>query len=247
MTSRTVLEPDKILRTIDALSRRIDERFPESGLYAVCRHVHGLAGQAGERSEWISRPLILLRIVTLTVVVSVLAGGLVALLTVLNTRERDPDSIGFEGFVTVLEAGVNIVVLIGAAVLFLLTLETRIKRRRALHAIHEIRSVAHIIDMHQLTMDPERLRFAGHTTASSPVRLRRFELGRYLDYCSELLSLASKVAAVYVQRFDDPVSLASANELESLCTGLSRKIWQKIMILQTLPEDGQSPLPADRR
>jgi len=32
-----------------------------------------------------------------------------------------------------------------------------------------------------------------------------FELGRYLDYCSEMLSLTGKVAALYAQDLDDPV------------------------------------------
>ena len=58
-----------------------------------------------------------------------------------------------------------------------------------------------------------------------------FELSRYLNYCSEMLSLIGKVAALYVQRFDDPVALSAVNEMEDLTTGLSRKIWQKIMIL----------------
>ena len=63
--------------------------------------------------------------------------------------------------------------------------------------------------------------------------MTRFELGRYLDYCSELLSLVSKIAALYVQRFDDEVVLGAVNEVETLTNGLSRKIWQKIMILDT--------------
>ncbi len=49
---------------------------------------------------------------------------------------------------------------------------------------------------------------------------------------SELLSLTGKIAALYVQRFDDPVVMTAVNEIETLCTGLSRKIWQKIMIIQ---------------
>ena len=57
------------------------------------------------------------------------------------------------------------------------------------------------------------------------------ELGRYLDYCSELLSLASKVAALYMERLNDPVVLAAVNEIETLAGGLSNKIWQKITLL----------------
>ena len=45
-----------------------------------------------------------------------------------------------------------------------------------------------------------------------------FELSRYLDYCSEALSLTGKVAALYVQRFDDPVALQAVNEVEELTT-----------------------------
>jgi hypothetical protein len=139
-------------------------------------------------------------------------------------------------FIQVLEAGLNDVVLIGAAVFFLFTLERRHKRQRALVAVHELRALAHIIDMHQLAKDPERVAELAPVDGLQPAnekdrRLTRFELGRYLDYCSEMLSLTSKIAALYVQRFDDPVALSSVNEVEALCTGLTRKIWQKIMIL----------------
>ena len=69
--------------------------------------------------------------------------------------------------------------------------------------------------------------------------MKPFEIGRYLDYCSELLSLTGKIAALYVQHFDDAVVIASANEVEQLCTGLARKIWQKITLLQ--PTDSDEP------
>ena len=112
------------------------------------------------------------------------------------------------------------------------TLEGRIKRRRALGAIHELRSIAHIVDMHQLTKDPERYLSRQPDTASSPVRdMNREQLGRYLDYCSELLSVAAKLAALYVQDFADPVVLEAVSEVETLTTGLSGKIWQKITLL----------------
>lgn len=35
------------------------------------------------------------------------------------------------------------------------------------------------------------------------------------------------------QELDDAVALAAVNEVESLTTGLSRKIWQKLMILHS--------------
>ena len=57
------------------------------------------------------------------------------------------------------------------------------------------------------------------------------QLGRYLDYCSELLSIIGKVAAVYAEATNDGQVLATVNEIETLTVGLSRKIWQKIALL----------------
>jgi len=107
-----------------------------------------------------------------------------------------------------------------------------------LRAIHELRSIAHIIDMHQLTKDPDRLLMVGPDTKSSPQRtMSAFELTRYLDYCIEMLSLAGKVAALYIQHFEDPEAVSAVNDLEDLTSGLSRKIWQKIMVLPSAGRD----------
>lgn len=77
--------------------------------------------------------------------------------------------------------------------------------------------------------------------------MSRFGLARYLDYCSEMLSITNKVAALYVQYLDDAVVLSAVNNIQSLATGLSAKIWQKIVILDTLalhvdgPDVGDPP------
>jgi hypothetical protein len=60
-----------------------------------------------------------------------------------------------------------------------------------------------------------------------------FEITRYLDYCSEMLSLTSKLAALYAQNLPDPVVIDAVNEIESLTTNLSQKIWQKITLVGT--------------
>ena len=108
--------------------------------------------------------------------------------------------------------------------------------------------MAHIIDMHQLTKDPERVMNPAvrSDTPSSPARvLNPFQLSRYLDYSSEMLALLSKSAALYVQDFDDPVTISAVNEIENLTSGLSRKIWQKIMILDREVADAErAALPA---
>jgi hypothetical protein len=130
------------------------------------------------------------------------------------------------------EAGINDIVLVGAGIYFLLTIETRIKRKVVLRAMHQFRSLAHIVDTHQLTKDPERLLPRGTETAVSPKRtMTPFELSRYLDYCSEMLSLIGKLAALHAQHFEDEVVLNAVDDMEDLTNGLARKIWQKIALI----------------
>ncbi len=124
---------------------------------------------------------------------------------------------------------------------YLWSLETRWRRRKALQKLHEQRSIAHVIDTHQLRKDPDRIKRKGVDTSSSPRQdLTPFELGRYFDYCSEMLSMVAKIGALYVQGYEDPIAVNAVDELETLTTGLSRKIWQKIMVLDQLTDDAQS-------
>jgi hypothetical protein len=41
----------------------------------------------------------------------------------------------------------------------------------------------------------------------------------------------SKIGALYVQSFPDSQALTAVDEIDDLTSGLSQKIWQKIMIL----------------
>jgi hypothetical protein len=234
------LDPDQIAETIDRLRQRIERRFPGSGLARVCAELDRIAEKAKERAAWIARPILTLRI-GVGLLSALIVAGLVS--TLFSLRAHG-ETFRLLEFVQLLESGINDVVLVGAAIFFLVTLENRIKRHRALAAIHEMRAIAHVIDMHQLTKDPEWVLGQGQQTGVlSPRTMSRFELSRYLDYCSEMLSLTGKVAVLYIQDFDDDVALAGVNEVETLTTGLSRKIWQKLMILHAAgpPETDLEP------
>jgi hypothetical protein len=247
MSDYTSIDSEKIINTIERLKARIEERFPDSDLGKVCGQLHQVAGHMKERSEWIARPVHWLRILTWVVCILIVGGTVAAIYSFgMTQNEVKPKSISLTDFVTVFEAGINDVVLIGAAIFFLLRFENRYKRTRALKALHELRSIAHVIDMHQLTKDPHRISTPG-TSVFIPGRLSpkldmtQFELRRYLDYCTEMLSLTGKIAAVYNQVFDDGVATAAASELESLTTGLSSKIWQKILILESSGDRRATP------
>ncbi|MSR35708.1 MAG: hypothetical protein EXR95_03545 [Gemmatimonadetes bacterium] len=148
--------------------------------------------------------------------------------------------VGVGALVQAIEAATQDLIFLAVGVYFLLTLEVRVKRRAALGELHRLRSVVHVVDMHQLTKDPEHLLSPGMRTPSSPEReLSRFELARYLDYCSELLAITTKLAALHLQYLRDPVVLDAVSDVEVLAANLSNKIWQKIVILDTALRTGE--------
>lgn len=234
------LDAAHIVATADALQRRIAERFPESGLRRVAQELHTVATETTARIDDLRRPRWGLRLASGALTLLILAGAAFAV-----SGLRIPASFQHVGeFVTVLESAINDVVFVGIALAFLVTMEHRLRRREALRALHELRSIVHIVDMHQLTKDPDQFRRELANTRSSPKRtLSPAELARYLDYCSEALSLTGKVAALYAQQLDDPVVLAAVSELENLTAGLSGKIWQKLVILSAESEGKVPGLP----
>ena len=229
----SALDSVQIERTIEQLARRSEQRFPGSGLAAVVRELEQVAERASTTVAWINRPLVWLRVAAGLLLLLMLAG----FATTLGSLQVSVGTPTLPELAQGVEAAISDVVYVAVAVFFLITIETRVKRHRALRALHELRAIAHVIDMHQLTKDPEIVLARAPTTglvASRPMTL--FELSRYLDYCSEALSLTGKVAALYVQRFDDAVALNAVNEIEDLTTGLSQKIWQKLSILYAMGE-----------
>jgi hypothetical protein len=223
------LDPNKIVDTIHRLHKRIGERFPDAGLGKVCQQLHTIATENQRLRSWIRKPHIMFRVGMSFAVIFFL---LVFVAGIGVSVKFSFQEIDFADFLQVLDAGINIIILLSAALFFLVTAETRRKRNRAMIAIHQLRALAHVIDMHQLTKDPEGAFSNENKTPSSPRQtMNAFELTRYLDYCAEMLSLVGKVAALYVQDFDDPVVLGAVNDVENLTTGLSRKIWQKIVII----------------
>jgi hypothetical protein len=234
------LDPAQIIETASALARRIDERFPESGLSRVARELLAISRESHTRIERIRRPHWPLRLLAF-------AGLLLLIAAVVAAAMSIPfrgSGAGWTDLVQGVEAVINEVVFLGVAVFFLFTLETRHKRRHALAALHELRSLAHIVDMHQLTKDPDSVTSPERATPSSPVRrMTAFELSRYLDYCSELLAITSKLAALHAQYVNDQIVLEAVNGVQELTYGLSGKIWQKIMILDVTRSGagGQTP------
>lgn len=226
--SKCFLIPEEIRRTIERLHLRMKDRFPESNLANICQELHAIAKETPQTVQWIATPNYLLRFGTYGFILVVV----LALVESLRQLDLPAGGIDLADLVQLVDSALNSVVLIGAGIVFLMTLENRRKRNRVIHAVNRLRCIAHIVDMHQLTKDPDSIAERTFSTPHTPQRvLTQYELARYLDYCTEMLSLVSKTAFLYVQDYHDPVAAEAVNDLEDLTTGLSSKIWQKIMML----------------
>ena len=241
---RRVLDPERVVRTLEQLRARIEERFPGAGLAMVCTDLTDTARKTAQRARDLGRPYFGLRLlVALVGVLAVALQGYAATLVDWRSIGHPTDAFSLaEG----LESAVNLALLTFGAIYFLARLESRLKRVRTLRHLYELRAFAHVIDMHQLTKDPSLILGGGvRTTASSPQRpMNEFQLARYLDYCSEMLALTSKLAALYAARSRDSDVIDAVNDVEMLTSDLGRKIWQKITILSQLKEVQDSGAPA---
>lgn len=223
------LSASAVQATVVRLSERIATRFPTRGLTRVAVELTTLAedvsaGAAGARARlrWV-------RLASRIGIAIVVLASIVAFVLAMQDAERVDSSVDW---LPLIESAINDLVFAGIAVFFLHALPNRIERGQLLGLLHRLRSLAHIVDMHQLTKDPERLRHDFTPTSVSPdLDLDRAGMEHYLDYCSELLSLVGKVAALCAEESRDPLVLDTVSTIETLTTGMSRKIWQKISLL----------------
>jgi hypothetical protein len=63
-------------------------------------------------------------------------------------------------------------------------------------------------------------------------------LWHYLTFCGDLLAVLGKLAACFAEAVTDRSVLDSINEIEMLCTALSRKIWHKMSIVKPPGAEG---------
>ncbi len=225
------LSADHVGDTVAQLERRVFARFGERGLTKAVRDLGQLIKlvqvKAGQSQVRVRRTLLITRATSITIVAATAFALLFGLrAAVIEGLERTAD------WVPLVESVINDLVFAGLAVLFLWALPERLERRTLLKLLHRLRSLAHVIDMHQLSKDPEQVSAAYQPTAQS-VRhgLDADQLHHYLNYCSEMLSLTAKTAALCGEHSSDGVVLETISTIETLTTELSNKIWQKISLL----------------
>ncbi|GAA3804911.1 hypothetical protein [Nocardioides panacisoli] len=225
------LEAEPVLVTVERLRERVAARFPGRGLERVATELVTMTQEVSASAAVNRGRLRALRAGSRTLVLLVLVATVTALAFVLHSAIVDGPDHEVE-WLSLLESGVNDVVFASIAIWFLYSVPERVRRADTLALLHKLRSLAHIIDMHQLAKDPERLRSSFRPTPVSPAMdLGPGQLEHYLDYCSEMLSLVGKVAALCAEESRDAIVLDTVSTIETLTTGMSRKIWQKISVL----------------
>ncbi len=234
------LDPEKVNETLAHLHTRIVASFPGRHLADVAVEVSAVVSKIQRQSSdnlpvqryvrWGSRVAIALLVVMIGVAIG----------SAIRTEQNQAGDVKAFEWLQYVESGVNDAVFAALAIYFLVSVPSRVRRRRVLQTLHRLRSLAHIVDMHQMSKDPDELlpRHEGGTTATGV--MNRADFGRYLDYCSELLTLTSKAAALCAEESTDPVVLETVSEIENLTTGMSRKIWQKISLLHTAGRTAQT-------
>ena len=215
----------KIEQTIDKLEKRIFERFPNSNLLIICKSLKSLLEETNCKIAINNKPNYGVRaILILIILISVVLIFSIVSITRFNLVSFDLT------FVTSLSDSLfNIIFLFSAGVIYLFSIENKIKRTKIIKTINKLRSFLHVVDMHQLTKDPMLNDNEYVRTLSSPKRiLKNYELKRYLDYSSEMISLVSKISTLFAQKIQDDIIISKVNEIESLSSSLTQKIWLKI-------------------
>ena len=224
------LEVGPVRQTVALLRERIVARFPTRGLPKVAGDLLLIIDEVEAGAGATQGRIRAARLASRAVMALILAGTVVALFLAVRDTLRVDGVFGSSlDVLPLIETMINDLVFAGIAVFFLWSFPERLQRGRTLALLHQLRSTAHIVDMHQLTKDPEQLRPSFTPTAvSQPLDMTRDEMERYFDYCSELLSLVAKTAALCAEESRDSVILETVSTVENLTVGLSRKIWQKI-------------------
>jgi len=220
------LHGDSIIETMSSIKNKIITTYPNSNLNKVSKNLLHLSEDIVEKSDRPDHKNTILKITSLFLAVCILSILIYFLKGLILKFPKD-----FITFVSLLEASLASSVFIGATIFYLNNIETKYKRKKALDIIDKLRSLSHIIDMHQLNKDPSDFLIVNSYKKVSHNYSTKESLSKYYDFCSELLSMINKLAAYYIQNLDDHEVREAVDQIEILTTNLSQKIWQKNMIL----------------
>src|SRR5690606_26236015 len=127
------LDPEKLVEASRRLADKVENSFPGSGLAALAREIACLTRETVVRLTFIERPNWWLRIAVGLLVLITVAGPL--WFSAMLQFSETVSSLG--DFLEATDAGFQMLLLLGGSIAFLVTLEGRLRRNRALAAIAE--------------------------------------------------------------------------------------------------------------
>ncbi len=221
------LDPARIIETAENLVQQIGQRLPRSNLASIAAELARIARDTDQRVHQAHRPILAIRFASVTAIVTSLL-GLWYLLHHIHTRwEFGTVTDLFEAA----DAGFNLLVLLAGALWFLITLEARIKRKKVLQSIQELRELIHVIDATQLYYTPELY----NHDAASPRTPWIFD-HTYLLFCTQMFAVISNLAALYTRDEAGDSIMRAASHLEMLANALSHKLYSKAEMVRLSPE-----------
>jgi len=123
MAMALALDANKIIATIDLLKQRIDQRFPGSGLRGVAGDLLAVARDTEAEAASLARPNRAIQIA-----VGFLAAAFLSLIAFALINIPAPTNTEATNILQTLDAVANLVVLAGALLIFLVTLQRRLGR-----------------------------------------------------------------------------------------------------------------------
>src|SRR5215207_5826460 len=121
------LDSNSLIETIQQLKARIDARFPQAGLAKIAQTVVEAAKRATSRAAEIRKPNPFVRGSVIVLLIGI-AAGFIYIATHLDYKAAEKEVRGAPAFVQFLDAALETVALLGGGAIFIITIESRIKR-----------------------------------------------------------------------------------------------------------------------
>jgi hypothetical protein len=212
------LDPAKIVETAENLAHRVGESLPGSTLASLAIELAAIARKTDERARQARRPIYAIRVGSLLSISSTLV-GLWYLAGHIHTRwEFGTITEVFEAT----DAGFNLLVLLGGVLWFFLTIESRIKRKKALNSIEELREFIHVIDVTQLYYTPDLYK-ADPASSHSSLNLDY----TYLLFCTQMLGVINNLAPLYSRGAAGDSIFRAVSDVETLANAITAKLLSK--------------------
>ena len=223
------LDPAKIVETAENLARGVGERLPASTLAGLAEELAAIAHATDERARQARRPIYAVRVGSV-MAIGMAALGLWYLAKHIHARwEFGTITELFEAT----DAGFNLLVLLAGALWFCITIEARIKRKKALDFLGELREFIHVIDVTQLYYTPDLYR-TDPATSHSSLNLDY----TYLLSCTQMLGVISNLAPLYTRGAAGDSILRTVSEIEMLADSITAKLHSKAGMVRSASTNG---------